>query len=909
MTKSLSIFRRDLLRLLRNPIALMIALGICVVPCLYAWINIAANWDPYENTSDIRVAVVNEDTSQSLPGMGDMCVGDMLVEKLAENDAIGWQFVGEDEALENVRSGKFYAAIIIPDDFTKSLTGILNGHIEKAHLKYYVNEKVNAIAPKVTDTGASTIESQVGSQFISTAGGVIAEKLGGVTSKLADKAEKATTSIANALSEARTKLDGVDSKLGDVSTKLENATKALQDAADKLSGYDGKGAETSDALNDVLNNFENTRENARNLLSDINSTLGDGASAISELSSQANYDVSSIAGDIAAAQSEVDAAIRALETDLTDNKALTGKIKQTIDVDISSTSDSSKTVFVDLQDELNKEYDAMVQITDAEQAKIDELRAIGDKLKTAADEVRGFSQSINNKVQDSLGIIQNAQNSAVSTSLLQVSEALDTYVSIAQQLSTAMRGIDPIISQIVTIGRELSSTLDQADNALAGTRMAMGDLTSDLAALEGEISAIQASQEWELLKGYTTTNPEGVKDFLSAPVTINENRLYPMANYASGVAPFFTSLALWVGGIALVAIFKLEVDEEEVGKVRPWQAYFGRWLLFVLLGILQAIICCTGDLFLGIQCDYPIAFFLSAIVASFSFVNIIFALSVAFKHLGKALAFTLIILQVPGSSGMYPIEMMPPFFQAIGPWLPFTYSNNAMREAIAGFYGTNLAHNILMLLLFVVPSLLIGVSARSHLVNINSLFDRRLRETDHLMVSEPVAIEDDRFRLATVVKAIRAPQEYREIVERRSASFEKAYPKLVRRGVIALFAVPLCLFALALALDAKLPIVGCLVVFLVCVYAFLIVVEYFHDRIARKKALTDLSPGELDDVLADTLRDELMPYASIDALLEMRGARQEKKHHGKLLQHIEERSNLRHKTEADAEVSEGGDEQ
>jgi putative membrane protein len=214
-----------------------------------------------------------------------------------------------------------------------------------------------------------------------------------------------------------------------------------------------------------------------------------------------------------------------------------------------------------------------------------------------------------------------------------------------------------------------------------------------------------------------------------------------------------------------------------------------------------------------------------------------------------------------------------------------------------------------MLLLFVVPSLLIGVSARSHLVNINSLFDRRLRETDHLMVSEPVAIEDDRFRLATVVKAIRAPQEYREIVERRSASFEKAYPKLVRRGVIALFAVPLCLFALALALDAKLPIVGCLVVFLVCVYVFLIVVEYFHDRIARKKALTNLSPGELDDVLADTLRDELMPYASIDALLEMRGARQEKKHHGKLLQHIEERSNLRHKTEADAEVSEGGDEQ
>ena len=179
-----------------------------------------------------------------------------------------------------------------------------------------------------------------------------------------------------------------------------------------------------------------------------------------------------------------------------------------------------------------------------------------------------------------------------------------------------------------------------------------------------------------------------------------------------------------------------------------------------------------------------------------------------------------------------------------------------------------------MLLAFVIPSILVGVTARSHLVNINALFDRRLRETDHLMVTEPVAIEDDRFRLATVVKAMRDPQEYREIFDERSAAFEAAYPKLVARGVIALLAIPLALFALSLVFDAKLPLIAGLAVALIVIYVYIIVVEYFHDRIVRKRALTELSHQELEVVLENTLRDELMPYASIDAIVERRRKRQ-----------------------------------
>lgn len=918
MRTSIAIFKRDLLRLLHNPIGLVIAIGVAVVPCLYAWLNIASNWDPYANTSTVPVAVVSEDKPVEIADMGEICVGDMLIEQLAENDKIGWTFPNsKEEALDNVKAGNYYAAIVLPEDFTKTLTGVLEGKVNKAHLKYYVNEKTNAIAPKVTDTGASTVETTIDKQFVAVAGETIATKLGGVADKLTEGVDKAADSIASALDEAQTALGNVDEKLSGLTDKLTNAKTSLTEASDKLKGLEGKGTEAGNAIADALDGFDQTRANANNLMVDISSALGFASSTISSLSSDASYDVSSLAGDIAYAQSQVNAAIRQLENDLTDNEALTAKVSESLTVvqSLDPTDDSGAAAKALVEQQLTDEYGVLVNISDSQAAKLDELRGIASKLEAAANEVRDFSRDVDAKVQGATEALQNAQADAVGADLNEINTALDSFVAVAKQLEAAARLVDPVVAQTVDIAGQLADTIDQTNDAVASTRASLGDLADSVDNLTKELEVLRASDTWSTLKSVASTNPEGVKDFLSAPVSVEENRLYPVANYGTGVAPFFTSVAMWVCGIALIAVFKLEVDDEGVGRLRPWQAYFGRWMLFVVLSALCAIVCCAGDLLLGIQCEYPVAFFLSAVVASFAFINVIFALAVAFKHLGKAVAFTLVILQVPGSSGMYPIEMMPPFFQAIGPWLPFTYSNNAMREAIAGFYDGNLAYNLIMLLLFVLPSILIGVTARSHLVNINALFDRRLRETDHLMVSENVAIEDDRFRLATVVKAMRDPEEYREIFEERSAAFEASYPKLIARGIVALLAIPLVLFLLTLVLDSKLPLIAGLAVALILIYVYIIVIEYFHDRIVRKRTLTNLSHEELDEVLTNTLRDELMPYASIDAILERRRMRQSKGIAGRVHERVAERiekaeaKKSKDNEHVEADASKGGDAQ
>ena len=155
MKKSFQIFKRDLGRLFRNRAAVLILVGISVLPSLYAWFNIAANMDPYGNTKGIQVAIANEDKGADSEQMS-LDAGQNIVDNLKKNDQLGWKFVDAKESKKGVRSGKYYAAIVIPDNFSESLLSILSGDIKQPKLDYYINEKKNAIAPKITATASRT---------------------------------------------------------------------------------------------------------------------------------------------------------------------------------------------------------------------------------------------------------------------------------------------------------------------------------------------------------------------------------------------------------------------------------------------------------------------------------------------------------------------------------------------------------------------------------------------------------------------------------------------------------------------------------------------------------------------------------------------------------------------------------
>ena len=397
--------------------------------------------------------------------------------------------------------------------------------------------------------------------------------------------------------------------------------------------------------------------------------------------------------------------------------------------------------------------------------------------------------------------------------------------------------------------------LSQAQDATLRTEDSLSTTAKTLDTLSSDMNVIKNSQLMEQLQEVVNLNPKDIASFMSSPVKIEDDIVYPVANYGSSVTPFYTNLALWVGGIVLIAIYKLEVDHENIAIFAPWQGYFGRWLLMMLLAILQATICCIGDLLLKIQCVSPAAFILAGIIEAVVYVTLIYSLSIAFKHIGKALCILLVILQIPGAAGLYPIEMMPGFFQAIHPWLPFTYGIAAMREAIGGFYGNFYLENLVKVSLFIVPAFVVGVVLRRHLLNINYLFDRRLAATG-LMAHERDGIKVEHYRLSSLMHALQNSDEYTHDVEVRAQRFESRYPSRIRYGLRALIALPIGLLVVLFISQNKLFWLIVWIIAIVVTCAYLIIIEYLHETMRRRKSMTGLDTPHMVKMISTQLERE-----------------------------------------------------
>jgi putative membrane protein len=841
--KALQIFRRDLRRILRNPVAVVVTLGVCVIPSLYAWLNVLANWDPYENTQGVSVAVANNDRGAEVAGMGFVDAGGMVVDALGENDQLDWEFVDEGEAVDGVTSGRYFAAIILPDTFTQDLAGVLEGDVTSPDITYYVNEKLNPIAPKVTDTGATTIESQINETFVSTASEVVIEKMQGVGGSVAADADEAASGVGERLREADDTLSELEDGIGGARETIASARATAASASEALDSLAGAADGATATLAEATDGLADARRGRAELAQSLSARLAEASSLATGVSGRTGSAVATVSGRVVAAQSALDGYLAQARGMNEENAALLARLEEV-------------TPYV--SESLRPRWDALVEELsgrqEADERLVESLQTASDDLKADAAAVSGLSSAVDDAVGATSSSVLGAQATLASTTLPALDGALDDLSSAAGDLQGGLGGVRPTIEQAKAVLSQLDGTLADADEALGLTQGELAGVREALDGVRGDVAAVQSSEALARIGKLGRADASAVAAFMASPVRIDEQPVYPVANYGSGVAPFYTNLALWVGGFVLVAIYKVEVDGEGVGGFRPWQGYFGRWLLFVCLGELQGLVCCVGDLALGIQCVSPALFVLAGLVESFVYVNVIYAFSVAFKHVGKALCVLLVILQIPGSAGTYPIEMMPGFFQAIHPWLPFTYGIDAMREAVAGAYDSYFATNLLMLLLFLVPALVVGVALRRPLINVNVLFDRRLADTD-LMICERDGAEVEHYRLALFARTLMHSDEYRRRLARSLGRFNRRYPKILRRGFVALLALPIGLAAAMFVSPqpAKLPLFVLWITTIVALCALLIVTEYLHDSLERRMAVANLTTDEVFALLGREL--------------------------------------------------------
>ena len=299
-----------------------------------------------------------------------------------------------------------------------------------------------------------------------------------------------------------------------------------------------------------------------------------------------------------------------------------------------------------------------------------------------------------------------------------------------QLLYNILDSLDATVNQIPPTITAAQSTVAALQSTMRQLITFLGDSADSLDKLIEKLKNARDNEAISDLIAMLHGDPNEFAEFLSSPVEVRTTTIYPVENYGSGMAPFYSTLAIWVGGVVLSAVIQQDAKPRKLKNVRDGQRYWGRLLTYLLFGQLQAAIIIWGDLhILGCQCLEPKLLYMTAAVTSLVFVTLIYSLILAFGDIGKAIMVVIMVLQIAGSSGSYPIEILPEIFSGIYLFFPFPYAINAMRETMCGLYRYDLYKYLGELLLFGVAAVLIGRVVRKPFIKLNAFIEEEMEET------------------------------------------------------------------------------------------------------------------------------------------------------------------------------------
>ncbi|NFG40636.1 YhgE/Pip domain-containing protein [Clostridium botulinum] len=712
MKNIFNIYKRDIKNIITNSSALIVIIALCILPSLYAWFNIAASWDPYaqEATSKIKIGVVNKDKGAFILDK-DIILGDEVIEGLKENDLLGWQFVSEQEANEAIKKGKYYATITIPEDFSKDMTSIITSDIKKGTIIYTVNEKINAIAPKLTDKGASGVQENVTKSIIETVSKVLltASKEAGI--ELEDQIPK-ISNVYNMLEEIR-------SRFGEIN----ETTDLAYDGVVKIKELVKEIQEDMPLIYETLNNTKSLSSEVENFISVSKSGLNDMSPTIKgdiKLVSEISKDISSYTNSI----------IDAINSD-------TEKVPEMVNNSINKVrslekvNDSVLRFLKALNNiSLTKPLNGIINRLETLQGNIDKIKTSLQSIKDSLDAGNAVDLSLLNNIKalaDNVASTSEDIYSKFDTEILpQINDIFDSAFKVAENTLTIIEEAEKKLPKVENI---LDTVYKGADKGIEGITFVKEKLPEAERIINEITDKMKNVTDEKSLKELIDLLKEDVQertDFLTTPVNLETRELYPMGNYGSAMTPFYSVLSLWVGLLLLLSILTVNTH----GEYKFWEIYFGKLMLFMTLALIQSLIVVIGDLYLlKVYCLNPILLILGMLFTSVVFVSILYSAVSVFGNVGKVIGIVLLVLQIGGSGGTFPIELTPKFFQIIHPFLPFTYAISFAREAIGGVVGEVLIKDIIILVIYAVASILIAVFLKKPINKILEKFTKKFEES------------------------------------------------------------------------------------------------------------------------------------------------------------------------------------
>lgn len=702
MKNTFKIFFSDIKSLSRHFFAVLVVIAIMIIPALYAWVNIYANSDPYGNTGNISVAVASDDQGYEGQNMGES-----VLEGLKDNKSINWVFTGStDKAIKGVESGKYYAAIVIGENFSRNMYDLKSALTDnESTVTYYKNAKTNAIAVKITDTAAETVQNNVKVQYLKVLFQTVFTK-GQELGEDIDEEQAVNAVIA---------------QLTDLSKSLRRYSNSV-----------GRFVSDSSSISYVLSGIGSSSANASAALSGSQATLNSAQAAVTNAQTSIDQLANGLDGKLAELEADLDAITDALNK-LASSEVLNGSIELH-----NQMVDNAKNAAAKLQTHLealrailpeNSALSGTAYVANTLDALIERTKQMQNQLDLLYDDASFVEDAANitgacaDTVSLMRSMITNQLKTGIDMMLTNLSSTLSMMSPLISSLGITLDDIAPVVESA-------GDTLSYVSSAMTRLQSLMNRVADACDDLLVKINEGTADERLQTLITVLNGNAEKYAEFLSSPVSVTEETIYPVASYGDAMTPFYSALAIWVGGVVLTAILKVEAEPKGLRNVTEGQKYWGKFLLFFVLGQIQTAVIVLGDIYLlGCQCQEPVMFWVASAITSFAFTAVIYSLALAFGDIGKAIVIVIVVMQVAGSSGSYPIEILPDIFSKIYLFFPFPYAINAMREAICGMYQWDYWIYLGELMIFAVGGILIGLVLRKPFIKLNRFVEHEVEKS------------------------------------------------------------------------------------------------------------------------------------------------------------------------------------
>lgn len=709
MKKAFTYFFEDIKNIFKKPASISTLLALAILPGFYAWFNIAASWNPYGNTSNIKVAVANEDSGAEIVGQ-NINIGKKLVENLEENQNLWWNFTDTENAKKGVYQWKFYASILIPENFSKNLVSFLSENPIKPEIHYIVNEKLNAITPKITGKWVETLSEAIEANFIST----IYENFFKKTNLTAEKIEK----HHNDVRKAQSLINEISNRLPEIHNILLKSDQSMDRAWEILP-----------KIKNSLPELDSILENVQAETEQIVPIIDYGNSITQFLNMQINL-AEFLIQDTIHFFSLGNEKIQ--QTNENFSPFLEKSYKKMVMV--QKIFIKLEKIFIALnQFSPNKIFNTPISKIENIQNKIADYIRINRKAKRALDRGEEISHEIlerlmnaGNNVGLALTDFRNFLKNDFPDWVKDVNIFLKNIANDIHINAWKMREIIP----------ELYEKIDKTSHILNAWEKKVTTIIKHWWEIENAINQLQKfSQKLnddriDSLLRIMLLDPNDEKNFFKNPIRIKTESLFSSPNYWSAIAPFFTTLSLWTGALlagSMLSVRSLRAEKEKNTR----GGYLWRLLLFLILWVFQAIIVVFGNIFiLNVYIVHPWLLLWSCILIVWVFHILVYSLVFLFGKIGNVLSIIILLVQLSAGSGTFPVELTNEFFIKIHPFIPFTYAINALREVSLWIVPEILYFNITILFIMIGIFLSIGLILSPILSPLAIKFNKRTEWMD-----------------------------------------------------------------------------------------------------------------------------------------------------------------------------------